>query len=292
MKKLIEPAFGAYAFTAWRNWLMRLAQSMPVSWLGRRGALIFRRLALFGWCQPVDGEVEGLRMRVHIADNVSERKFLFMPQFVDPVERGYIRKRLKEEGGFFLDIGANAGVYSLTAASALAESGKPGGVIAVEPNPTMLERLSANIELNEFSNLVRIYPLALSDHAGQVQFNISDTNLGESGLAGNKGRKITVPCDTLLNLLKQANVAGLSGMKIDVEGMEDSILIPFLRHSQRNLYPGFIIIENSEHIWKEDLVGELKRCGYRLINHGRMNDTYLLGEVEGNNPGSGLVQDR
>ncbi len=276
----IEPVFGAYALPAWKQWFMRLAQSMPVSWLGRRGALISRRIALSGSRSVVDGVADGFRMRVHIADNVSERKFLFMPQFVDPAERGFIRKRIHESGGVFIDIGANAGIYSLTAAGALVKSGKPGSVIAVEPNPTMLDRLSTNLALNDFSDTVQIYPVALSDHAGEIEFNISDTNLGESGLASGTGRKISVPCDTLLNVLRQAGVEEVNGMKIDVEGLEDSILVPFLKNAPRTLYPGFIIIENSEHVWKEDLTGELKRHGYTVMQRCKMNVIYVLPEKQ------------
>lgn len=272
----IEPPFGSYALPAWRERLLRLAQSMPVSWLGRRGALISRRFALRGWQGPIDAVAEDFRLRVHIADNVSERKFLFMPQFVDPVERGFIRKRLQEQGGLFLDIGANAGIYSLTAARALAESGKPGGVMCVEPNPTMLARLNTNLALNGFSEQVRVFPLALSDGPGEIEFTISDTNLGESSLAGGSGRTIRVPCDSLLNVLTQAGAERVTGMKIDVEGLEDRILIPFLRDAPRSLYPGFIVIENSQQAWAEDLIGELGRRGYHILQCCKMNTIYAL----------------
>jgi len=257
---------------------MRLAQSMPVSWIGRRGALLARHLALHGWSGPVDGEADGFRLRVHIADNVSERKFLFMPQLFDPVELGFIREQLQKKGGLFLDIGANAGIYSLTAARAIATSGKPGGgVICVEPNPTMLERLTANLVLNDFTDLVRVFPLALSDRAGEIEFTISDTNLGESGSVKEKGRKIRVACDTLLNVLKQSGAVQVTGMKIDVEGLEDRILMPFLRDAPRSLYPGFIVIEISHQGWSEDLLGEFGRCGYRICLRNRMNAIYVLG---------------
>jgi len=273
----IEPSFGTYALPVWRERLMRLAQSMPVSWLGRRGALLARRLALRGWSGPIDGVADGFRLRVHIADNISERKFLFMPQLFDPVELGFIRGQLQQIGGLFLDIGANAGIYSLTAARALAASGKPGGVICVEPNPTMLERLTTNLVLNDFTGLVRVFPLALSDRAGEIEFTISDTNLGESGLAKEQGRKIRVACDTLLNVLKQSGAVQVTGMKIDVEGLEDRILMPFLRDAPRSLYPGFIVIEISHQGWPEDLLGEFGRCGYHICQRNRMNAIFVLG---------------
>lgn len=273
----IQPAYGTYALPDWRQRLLNLAQAFPVSWLGRRAALVARRFALRGWQGPIDAEAEGFRLRVHIADNVSERKFLFMPQFVDPVERGYIRAQLRDKGGLFLDIGANAGIYSLTAAGALAHAGKPGGVISVEPNPTMLARLNTNLALNAYQQIVRVLPMALADGPGEIEFTISDTNLGESGLAGGAGQKIRVASDSLLNILNQAGASQVAGMKIDVEGLEDRILMPFLRDAPVSLYPGFIIIENSEQVWAQDLLGEFAKRGYRLLKQCKMNAIYVLG---------------
>lgn len=272
----IEPAYGTYALPEWRQRLLHLAQSFPVTWLGRRAALIARRFALRGWQGPIDSEAEGFRLRVHIADNVSERKFLFMPQFVDPAERAFIRERLQEQGGLFLDIGANAGIYSLTAAGALVRSGKPGGVICVEPNPIMLARLRTNLALNAYTQIVRVLPMALSEGPGEIEFTISATNLGESSLAGGEGSKIRVACDSLLNVLSRNGVTEVTGMKIDVEGLEDRILMPFLRNAPPSLYPGFIIIENSQQVWTENLLGELERRGYKLRQRYKMNAIYIL----------------
>jgi len=272
----IEPVFGTYQLPVWRERFLHFSQKMPHSWLGRRAALISRRLALNGWTGPVDGMAEGFRLRVHTSDNVSERKFLFMPQFVDPVERGFIREWLSKKGGLFLDVGANAGIYSLTAAGALEKSGKTGTVVSVEPNPTMLARLKCNLGLNGLDQRVQVYPLALADRPGEVEFTVSDSNLGESSLAGGSGRTIRVVCETLLSLLGQVGAEQVSGLKIDVEGLEDRILMPFLRDASRNLYPKFIIIENSQPIWAEDLAVELENRGYRILQRCRMNSIYVL----------------
>lgn len=268
----VTPAYGSHALGPWRRRFLRLAQAMPPSWLGRRGALVARRLALLGWQGPIDGEAEGHRLRVHLHDNVSERKFLFMPQFVDPAERAHVRAVLAAQGGVFLDIGANAGIYSLTAAAALPAGGR---VLSFEPNPTMLERLRTNIALNGFEDRVRVLPLALSDRAGEIEFTVSDSNLGESGLAGGSGRRIRVPCDTLHQVLVREGVARVTGMKIDVEGLEDRILMPFLAAVPADLYPGFIIIENSQGVWSQDLLGEFVRRGYRLAQQCKMNSIYV-----------------
>ena len=269
------PRFGFHALPAWGYRLLRLAQRQPVSWLGRRLALILRRIVLRNRTAPIDAAVQGLRMRVHVTDNVSERKFLFMPQFCDPAERAYVQAHLTPDG-VFLDIGANAGIYTLTAAHAYARLGGSGYVLAVEANPTMQARLRFNVEINAFLPQVRLAPIALSDQTGEVVFTISDSNLGESGLATPGTNKLRVPCKTLLDLLRDENVSKVDGMKIDVEGVEDVILAPFFQEAARNLFPGFIIIENSAYRWRSDLLSLLTRVGYRQHGVHKMNLILVL----------------
>lgn len=254
---------------------MRLAQRQSVSWLGRRLALILRRIVLRNRTAPIDAEVQGLRMRVHVTDNVSERKFLFMPQFCDPAERAYVQAHLSPDG-VFLDIGANAGIYTLTAARTYANLGGAGFVLAVEANPTMQARLRFNVEINGFQPQVRLAPIALSDRTGEVEFTISDRNLGESGLDTPGTNKLRVPCKTLLDLLRDESVSRVDGMKIDVEGVEDVILTPFFQQADRSLFPGFIIIENSADRWRSDLLNLLTRVGYRQHGAHKMNLILVL----------------
>lgn len=246
--------------------------------MGRRLALILRRIVLGRRTDPIDAEVEGLRMRVHITDNVSERKYLFMPQFCDPVERNYVREHLSPDG-VFLDIGANAGIYTLTAARIYARMAGYGHVLAVEPNPTMQARLRLNVEINGLQPHVRIAPLALSDRTGEVEFTISDTNLGESGLNTTGSTKLRVPCKTLADLLRDEGVHKVDGMKIDVEGVEDVILTPFFQEADRSLFPGFIVIENSAYRWRSDLLSLLTSVGYRQYGAHKMNLILVLGQA-------------
>jgi FkbM family methyltransferase len=269
------PPYGAFRPSRLRGVFLRGAQGMPTSWLGKRLALLLRRLALC--CrrdQPLDAQADGFRLRVHVADNVSERKFLFMPQFVDTAERVYLAAHLTP-GGVFLDIGANAGIYTLSAARAAARLAG-ARVIAVEANPVMFERLAFNVAANDFGAIVTLLPIALSDHSGSVVFTISATNLGESGIIAGAGQRLEVPCDTLVNMLTQQQVRALDGIKIDVEGAEDIILVPFFTQAPRVLLPRFVIIENSKGLWRSDLLGLMEAKGYRLHSRERMNSIYVL----------------
>ena len=123
---------------------------------------------------------------------------------------------------------------------------------------------------------VRLAPIALSDRTGEVEFTISDSNLGESGLDTPGTNKLRVPCKTLLDLLRDEKVTRVDGMKIDVEGVEDMILTPFFQQADRSLFPGFIVIENSANRWRSDLLSVLTRVGYRQHGAHKMNLILVL----------------
>jgi hypothetical protein len=63
-------------------------------------------------------------------------------------------------------------------------------------------------------------------------------------------------------------------MKIDVEGNEESVIIPFINNSNRKLLPLIIIIENNNVSWKTDLIKILEEKGYLIKKKTRMN--YIL----------------
>lgn len=269
--------YGAYGLAPLRGLLLRCAQRQPVSWFGRRVALLLRRLVLSERRgSPLDAQAEGFRLRVHTADNVSVRKFLFMPQFVDPFERSYIAAQLRR-GDVFLGVGANAGIYTLTAARALQQAGS-GRVISIEPNPIMYERLMFNVGLNGYEDVVETVPVALSDAPGRIAFTIARDNLGESSMVAAVGRGIEVPAKTLLGLLTEKEIRAAGGLKIDVEGAEDRILVPFFTDAPRALLPRFVIIENPKGLWREDLLGLMLSKVYRLLRKQRMNSVYVLDE--------------
>jgi len=252
-----------------------LCSRMPTHWLGRRLALLARRLALIGAADWIDGISEGIRLRVARRGNVSDRKFLFMPQFVDRFERDLLRQRATQ-GGYFLDIGANAGVYSLTLAKRYAELGG-GRVFAFEPNPGMAARLRANASFNDFCGLIEVEPVALADRDGKMRLTLDTSNLGQSSLTDDVGTNgIEVETRTLAGFLAERDLGQADGLKIDVEGAEDKVLGRFIRDAGQHLLPRCIVIENSEDSWSEDLYALFASRGYRLLRRTRMNSVFEL----------------
>lgn len=265
--------FGTYSLTGYQNTLLKWAQSVPVSWLGRRSALALRKLVLIQGHPIIDAVVEGLRLRLYMKDNVSERKFLFMPQFFDPHERNLLRQTLKP-GSVFVDVGANAGIYSLTAAPHVGDHGR---VLSIEPNPRALDRLRFNARLNGIENRIIVEPSCISDAEGTVDLMLDDTNLGGSSLVeARSSHKISVPAHKLLDVVRGHDLAKIDIMKIDIEGAEDRALIPFLKEAPPALYPRLIILENSPQQWKQDLPAALRAAGYQLRQTTRMNTVWGL----------------
>jgi FkbM family methyltransferase len=263
-----DPSFGTYALPPFAAARLRWAQKMPKNQMGRKLALALRKSVLFAGPDVIDATVDGLKMRLHMRDNVSERKFLFMPQFFDRLERDLLKSILKP-GDVFIDIGANAGIYSLTAAALV---GKSGTVLAIEPNPVMVERLQKNAELNDFSPCMRIEAAAVSDKTAELTITLDATNLGGSSLVLERSQhSMIVPCDTLLNILARHQIEKIAVLKIDIEGAEDSALIPFLSTADKKLFPERIIIEDSTRDWKQDLPAALHNAGYVLVEKTRMN---------------------
>ena len=86
-------------------------------------------------------------------------------------------------GFVFVDIGANAGAYTLFVAHRVGSSGK---VLAVEPHPTARQRLQCNLDLNGI-DWVTIAPVALAEGPGVLSLFINDRNIGSSSLNADAG---------------------------------------------------------------------------------------------------------
>ncbi len=82
-------------------------------------------------------------------------------------------KRALKDGQVFLDIGANIGWHTLTAATMLKDSGR---VIAVEPNPRNVQLLYHSITANKLEN-VTVFQYAASDETKLLQL-LSGTSNG------------------------------------------------------------------------------------------------------------------
>jgi len=270
-----EAPWGALALGHHGKLFQIASTRMPTNWIGRRLALIFRRLALIGAGEFVDLESEGIRLRVAVRGNVSDRKFAFMPQFFDTFERRAIASKLSR-GGYFIDVGANAGIYSLDVARIYLEIGG-GKVFSFEPNPFILPTIRRNINFNQLQEFIEVIPEALGEAKGQLGFVVDVSNMGQSGAdLRQSGLHVEVPCRTLLDFISERALPAADALKIDVEGFEDRVLGEFIRCAPRDVLPKLLVIENSEDYWGIDLFDLFSQRGYQLLERTRMNSVFVL----------------
>ena len=191
---------------------------------------------------PFDVTALGVRMRSHPWDNRSDSKLLLTPLHCSPRELEVLRRALAM-GGNFVDIGANIGAFTLQAARLDHVS-----VLAVEPNPIAVDRLRANVTVNEFEN-VSIVETVLGKSAGDTSFTFVLDDIGKSGIgtrAGKGKRDVRrVPMRTLADVLAEHEIESIAALKIDVEGHEDDVLIPFFESAIRGQWPRLLIMEDN-----------------------------------------------
>jgi len=247
-------------------------RDLPTNWFGKQLAQWQRKRVIRDLEGPLDLRLDGIKMRVVLVDNVSERSFVFMPWRFDALERELMLKLLPRDG-VLVDIGANAGIYSCLAARQL---GKSGVVVAFEPNPVMVERLRFNLEATladcDDTPRIEIQPIAVSDDTGSMPFYINRKNLGASSLTEEQhGRKIEVDSRPLLDVIEDLKLSRIHVLKCDIEGSEDRALMPFFTDAPNHVLPGCVIVENNAAQWQQPLLEVIKQRGYVESHRTRMN---------------------
>jgi FkbM family methyltransferase len=139
----------------------------------------------------------------------------------------YAMSKLIGPGMCVVDVGANAGVFTLIAAKLV---GASGTVHAFEPSPRDRERLVANVRTNELSN-VHVHASALGRAAGKAVLAVAgaghpghNTIGGFAYSADADSYSLEVEVSTLDDFVKEQKLARLDLLKIDVEGSETAVL--------------------------------------------------------------------
>jgi FkbM family methyltransferase len=270
--------FGAHAPRAGWGRVIRFAQRAPQNLVGKQLARLARDFYLRRAPLPVDVSVGDMRLRCQLDDNTCERKFVFTPWRFDPLERSALAASLPRDG-VFVDIGANVGIYALSAALVL---GPAGRVIAFEPFPAAYRRLVFNIDATRGQRpawpQVQALDLGISDRDETRELRIDAGNLGGASIAGaarfasaESAATVRIRCKPLLQALDELAVQRIDVLKIDIEGAEDLALVPFLVNADEARLPRRMIVENSEALWKLDLRAALARRSYRATARTRLN---------------------
>jgi FkbM family methyltransferase len=270
-----DAPFGALTPNPFDRAIMALTSRMPDNWAGLKLAMALRRLVTMRMetAAALDVERWRLRMRLHPRDNGCEKNLLFTPQMYEPPEREELAREIAQVSGrpfVFVDIGANVGLFSLFVAA----TARAARILAIEPEPGNFARLAFNIAANPG---LPITPLALALALGETEgtvrilLNARDRGGTRMAAAGAEAGGIEVRCRPLNAVVRDAGLTGIDALKIDVEGAEDKVLVPFFRDAPAALWPGLIVIEDSSAEWASDLFALLVSKGYQVSSRSRQN---------------------
>jgi len=133
-----------------------------------------------------------------------------------------IIKKFAQDGYDLVDVGANVGIHSLTAASANAKI----EIFSFEPEPSNFNDFIKNISLNNFKN-INPFNMGLGNFKGLAELNVNEGwNKGKHSLKvsfSENSKKASI----LVSLLDDFKVFITSKkiiIKIDVEGFEKEVI--------------------------------------------------------------------
>jgi FkbM family methyltransferase len=167
------------------------------------------------------------------------------------------------DGSVYFDIGANKGTYTVKMAN------KPSSkVYAFEPAPENLVKLR---EVVKDKPNVEVHGIAISDQCGVTKLMLHPGNPGghsiEKKLEGQRWKhklenSIDVAVMSLDVWCNQNAINKVDGIKIDVEGHEESVLRGAMETLKK--YHPLIALETHQTIDTDSIKGILEECGYEV----------------------------
>jgi len=265
---LEEGEWGSWAPTPAQRRFIRLMRSSPMfrSALRNHVALWLDNMR----AGPIDEYLYGSPIRFYPMLGASFRHMLLTPDVYEVQERAFLAK-FAGGAGAFIDIGANAGIYTLW--SCMQWPGRP--VIAFEPLDLFAKILERNTEMAGFQSVDVVRAVA-GARDGVMEFSAST----QSAAYGTD--TAATRCRSLLSVLEEIDVSAVAGLKIDAEGVEDQILGAFLVDTPAHLLPRAVLIEHVvRHLWEQDCLDLLEQRGYRIRFRNYLN-TGLVLDAENN----------
>jgi len=127
-------------------------------------------------------------------------------------------------GGTIIDVGANAGYFTVFAASAFSEA----SILSYEPIPANYALLSRHRDLNP-SWRIRCFAAAVAGHVGEIElsFDAGDSFTTSATMMHTDPKatdSLAVPCVTLERIFQVNDIQECALLKMDCEGAEYDIL--------------------------------------------------------------------
>jgi FkbM family methyltransferase len=163
----------------------------------------------------------GLQFRCALPDLVQMYIWLF--DAWEPDLTAFITDRLRG-GGSFIDVGANVGYFSATAARRMNGGGR---VVAIEASPRIFTLLEETVRVNGLQGIVRcVNQAAAAQHGALRVFSGPPHNVGLTTTVAARGfaAESEVPAAPLGDMLNAEEIRTARLVKIDVEGGEPAVL--------------------------------------------------------------------
>jgi FkbM family methyltransferase len=272
---MTEP-FGAFGLTPAESFFRRAAARLGDGRAGRIAASLLLRAAGGKSGRAFDVPVFDTECaRLHPYDNISEKRVFITPQFWEAEERAALSNFIESGTGpfSFLDVGANAGLYTLFARAAAGAAGRPFRAICVEPSPEMLVRVAFNIDASGAGDEVTVFDCAAGEREETLSFSTNAVNRGESRVAAHGERQVRVR--TLAEIIDEAGAPAIDAMKIDIEGSEEAALKGLFAAAGTRFRPAFVIMELSHS--SGGAAALLAAEGYREILRTKRNGVFARG---------------
>ena len=261
-----EPPFGAFG----PNLLQRIVRALAAIPPLHRGAFRRPMASLIRSLAPsvcIDVARNGASYRLRPEPNLIEDALLVHGRY-NRREIDFLRDGTPD-GGTFVDLGANVGLYALPLAR---KAGPAGRVLAIDANPRMATALRFNAAASGLAN-VTIACIAVGEADRRVRLEIQKDDLAIVETRADPLGDIEMK--PLADIVAVCGITRIDTLKADIEGYEDRALVPFLSTCDDALKPARIVLEHlNEREWPMDLYGCLADQGYRLVRRERSNTLY------------------
>jgi len=273
--------FGKYAPSLLQSRIIEKCNRLKErTWINRKLASLYLRIARANRVGSVyDWEIfDSQRARLYPGDNLSEKRVLMTPHFWDPVERDLLRLAFRESSCdqpfVFVDVGANAGLYSLYMQAQAVADNKPIKIISVEPAPGVLERLLFNVNASQAHD-IEVLQWAATEKREDVKLYLNTHNRGESTLIG-EGEYVVVEGHPLSEIFERCESDRINAMKMDIEGAELPAIRGMFENTPESLWPRLIVMEGCSGGRNSEAVDLCIAKGYETAARTRMNTVLKL----------------
>lgn len=203
------------------------------------------------------GVSKGLKIFAPECDtDIMQKYYLMMDNIHDFDFLGDFTKRFLKKDMVIFDIGGNIGNHTMY----WAMHSEAKCIWTFEPNPHTFEILSKNIEINHLTDRVKLLNCGCGEKSGSFKMEITSSNSGANKILENsEGECRVVTLDSL-----EAEVSKVDFIKIDVEGMEYSVIMG-AKHILKKFHPMILLEIFEENFKRVDAL--LRSLGYENVDY-------------------------